>query len=91
VNVCDVSPCVSVERDSVGGRALPCPQQRRSEGNWHQELYGAHWAPYSNCRYKRPVIRDNAGSLRLYLPVIAFFVLCVGEELCRDGKYYILC
>jgi len=37
VNVCDVSPCVSVERDSVGGRALPCPQQRRSEGSWRQE------------------------------------------------------
>jgi len=46
VNVCDVSPCVSVERDSVGGRALPCPQQRRSEGSWRQEhvlwLCGAH-------------------------------------------------
>jgi len=37
VHVCGVSPCVFVVRDSVGGRALPCPQQRRSEGNWHQE------------------------------------------------------
>ena len=48
-----MSPCVFVVRDSVGGRALPCPQQRRSEGRWQREhvqtcaskwgwLFGAH-------------------------------------------------
>ena len=37
MNVCDVSPCVSVMPDSVGGRGLPCPQQRRSKGSWRQE------------------------------------------------------
>jgi len=37
VHVCGVRPCVFVVRDSVEGRALPCPQQRRSEGRWRLE------------------------------------------------------
>ena len=37
MNVCDVNPCLFVMRDSVGGRALPCPQQRHSEGSWRLE------------------------------------------------------
>jgi len=93
VNVCDVSPCVSVERDSVGGRALPCPQQRRSEGSWRLEhvlfracKWGWQCGVHSEVGTDVPDLRVG-GVVR---------VVCVGEggwspRVCWVGRCSVFC
>ena len=77
MHVCDVSPCVFVMRDTVGGRALPCPQQRRSEGSWQREHV-------QTCACKRGQLcgaHNKVGKDGPDLRVKGFIrVACVGKE-----------